>query len=173
MIIHKAQRNHKQIPIGSVFKVSNKNTQMVKTKLQTRNDIEKLVRSFYSKVQKDDVLGPFFNYAIKSDEEWEKHYELLTAFWELNLMDKKGFDGNPAKAHHGIDKAFKSAITTAHFDQWVSLWHKTIDQMFEGEMAEKAKMRAQNMAKGMYKKILDQRPGGFILPGDASGIKFG
>ena len=90
---------------------------MIKSNLQTRDDIEKLVRSFYGKVQKDEVLGPFFNYAIKTDEEWEKHYQLLTAFWELNLMEVKGFNGNPAKAHHRIDKAFKQAITTAHFDR--------------------------------------------------------
>jgi hemoglobin len=146
---------------------------MTKSKLQTRNDIELLVRKFYSKIQIDDLLGPFFNKMIPNEEEWEKHYQLLTAFWELNLMEVKGFDGNPAKAHHGVDKAFKQAITTKHFDRWVELWSETIGELFEGDMAEKAKLRAQNMAKGMYKKILDQRPGGFILPGNASDLKFG
>ncbi|MCG8579369.1 MAG: group III truncated hemoglobin [Bacteroidales bacterium] len=146
---------------------------MTKSKLQTRNDIELLVRKFYSKIQIDDLLGPFFNKMIPNEDEWEKHYKLLTAFWELNLMEVKGFDGNPAKAHNGVDKAFKQAITTKHFDRWVELWSETIDQLFEGEMADKAKKRAQGMAKGMYKKILDQRPGGFILPGNASDLKFG
>ncbi|MCU4156337.1 group III truncated hemoglobin [Carboxylicivirga sp. A043] len=146
---------------------------MTRSKLQTRNDIELLVRQFYSKIQIDDLLGPFFNKMIPNEIEWEKHYQLLTDFWELNLMEVKGFDGNPAKAHHGVDKAFKQSITTKHFDRWVELWTETIDQLYEGEMAEKAKMRAQNMAKGMYKKIVDQRPGGFILPGNASDLKFG
>ena len=146
---------------------------MTKTELQTHDDIETLVRAFYKKVQKDDLLGPFFNAFIKTDEEWEKHYALLTAFWELNIMGVKGFDGNPAKAHNGVDKAFKQSITTKHFDKWVELWCNTIDNMYEGEKAEYAKTRARNMAKGMYKKILDQRPGGFILPGNASEIKFG
>lgn len=146
---------------------------MTKSKLQTRDDIEKLVRAFYDQVQKDELLGPFFNQTIPTKEEWEKHYQLLTAFWELNLMDKKGFDGNPAKAHHGVDKAFKQSITTNHFDRWVSLWTQTIDAMYEGEMAEKAKLRASNIAKGMYKKIVEQRPGGFALPGNAAGLKLG
>jgi len=146
---------------------------MTKSKLETRNDIEKLVRHFYARVRKDDLLGPFFNQTITNEKEWEKHYQLLTAFWELNLMDRKGFDGNPAKAHHGVDKAFKHTITTSHFDRWVELWHNTIDHLYEGELAEKAKTRAQNMAKGMYKKIIDQRPGGIILPGGASGLSFG
>ncbi|WP_430810830.1 MULTISPECIES: group III truncated hemoglobin [unclassified Carboxylicivirga] len=146
---------------------------MTKPNLQTRNDIEKLVRAFYSKVQKDDTLGPFFNYAIKTPEAWEQHYQLLSDFWALNLLDQKGFDGNPARAHSGIDKAFKQAITTAHFDRWVQLWHETIDELYTGPIADKARMRAQNMARGMYKKIVDQRPGGFVLPGDASGLSFG
>ncbi len=145
---------------------------MTKSNLQTRDNIEKLVRAFYAKVRKDDLLGPFFNQTIKTEDEWEKHYILLTDFWTLNLLDIKGFDGNPSKAHHGVDKAFKHSITTSHFDRWVELWSKTIDDNFEGEIAERAKQRAQNMAKGMYKKIIDQRPGGFILPGSASGLKF-
>lgn len=163
----------KQKVRSAVSSMINNDTPMTKSKLQTRSDIEKLVRTFYSKVQKDDLLGPFFNAMIKGDEEWEKHYELLTAFWELNLMEKRGFDGNPAKAHHGVDKVFKQAITTNHFDRWVSLWSETLDSLFEGELADKAKKRAQNMAKGMYKKIVEQRPGGFILPGNPSDIKFG
>jgi len=146
---------------------------MAKSNLQTRDDIEKLVRTFYAQVRQDDILGPFFNQTITSEQEWEKHYLLLIAFWELNLMDKKGFNGNPAKAHHGVDKTFMHSITTAHFDRWVALWSNTIDELFEGELAEKAKMRAINMAKGMYKKIIDQRPGGFVLPGGASGLSFG
>ena len=146
---------------------------MTRSKLESRNDIEKLVRTFYVKIQADELLGPFFNQTISGEDEWEKHYALLTDFWQLNLMDIKGFDGNPAKAHQGVDKAFRHSITTAHFEHWVELWCHTIDEGFEGDIAEKAKQRAKNMAKGMYKKILDQRPGGFILPGNASEIKFG
>lgn len=146
---------------------------MTKLTLDSRDEISTLIRRFYGNVRKDELLGPFFNRTITSEEEWEKHYILLTDFWELNLKDIKGFDGNPAKAHQGVDKTFKHTITTAHFDRWVELWSRTIDEGFEGELADKAKLRARNMAKGMYKKILDQRPGGFILPGNASEIKFG
>lgn len=145
----------------------------MKPDINKRENIELLVRAFYKKVQKDDLLGPFFNGTITSEEAWEEHYQLLTAFWELNLLDEKGFKGNPALAHQGVDKAFKHSITTKHFDRWVAIWKATIDEGFEGEVAENAKRRASNMAKGMYKKVLDNRPGGFILPGSASDLKFG
>ena len=146
---------------------------MAKSDIQTREDIEKLIRTFYNQVRNDELLGSFFHRFIKNEEEWEKHYRLLTAFWELNLMEKKGFDGNPAKAHHGVDKSFMHSITTLHFERWLALWCAATDQMFEGAMAEKAKTRAANMAKGMYKRIINQRPGGFVLPGGSSGLSFG
>ncbi|MCU4174642.1 group III truncated hemoglobin [Carboxylicivirga sp. N1Y90] len=146
---------------------------MSKPDLDNRDNIEKVVRTFYALVRKDDVLGPFFNASIQGEEAWEEHFQLLISFWELNLLEVSGFNGNPAQAHQGVDKKFKNSITTAHFDKWVKLWTTTIDEGFEGPMAEKAKTRASNMAKGMYKKVLDKRPGGFILPGGASGISLG
>ena len=75
-----------------------------------------------------------------------KHLELLVKFWDLNLLGNPGFDGNPGEAHHHTDKQFKNTITTDHFDQWTSLWSETIDELFEGPMAEKAKNKAKNMA---------------------------
>ena len=146
---------------------------MNKPDINKREYIEQLVRAFYKKVRKDELLGTFFNSTITTEEAWEEHYKLLTAFWELNLLDKKGFNGNPALAHQGVDKSFKHSITTKHFDRWVAIWKETIDESFEGEIAENAKRRASNMAKGMYKKVLDNRPGGFILPGSATDLKFG
>ncbi len=146
---------------------------MAKQDLINRDHIEQLVRTFYGRVRKDELLGPFFNGTITTEEAWETHYDILISFWELNLLGISGFDGNPAKAHQGVDKHFRNSLSTAHFDRWVSIWTVTIDELFEGEMAEKAKAKAANMAKGMYKKVLDKRPGGFIVPGGASGLSFG
>jgi hemoglobin len=146
---------------------------MNKPDLDNRINIEQLIHAFYAKVRKDELLGPFFNGTIKTEEAWDEHLQLLVQFWELNLLEVSGFNGNPAIAHQGVDKSFKHSITTSHFERWVELWTETIDNNYEGPMAEKAKMRANNMAKGMYKKVLDKRPGGFILPGDPSGISFG
>lgn len=146
---------------------------MNKPDLDNRDRIETLVRAFYKKVRVNKLLAPFFNQTITTEEAWEEHFLLLTDFWELNLLEVKGFNGNPARAHQGIDKQFKHSITTGHFDQWVALWIETIDEKYEGEKAEYAKLRATNMAKGMYKKVIDNRPGGFILPNGASGLSFG
>lgn len=145
---------------------------MNKTDITTDN-LDQLIRVFYGRVRKDDLIGPYFNATIQGEEVWEEHYKLLVDFWALNVLGISGFNGNPAKAHHSVDKSFKNSITTDHFDRWVSIWTVTIDELFEGDMAEKAKEKARNMAKGMYKKVLERRSNGFILPGNVSGLSFG
>ena len=54
--------------------------------IHTREDVSLLVRTFYAKVRKDELLGPIFNGIIK---DWETHLELLTDFWETNLFFKR------------------------------------------------------------------------------------
>ena len=51
---------------------------MIKKDIKTREDIHLLVSSFYDKVRKDTILGPFFNEAIS---DWDKHINHLTDFW--------------------------------------------------------------------------------------------
>jgi hemoglobin len=36
-------------------------------------------------------------------------------------------------------------INQRHFDAWVSLWHATVDDLFDGEMATQAKLRASTL----------------------------
>ena len=46
-----------------------------------------------------------------------------------------------------------SPLTQAHFDQWYRLFSQTVDEHFEGEMAEKAKQRALSISTLMQKRI--------------------
>ncbi len=59
---------------------------MHKKFIQSREEVSLLVRTFYGKVRKDDLLGPIFNGIIK---DWEEHLELLTDFWETQLLYKR------------------------------------------------------------------------------------
>ena len=88
---------------------------MNKTDITTDN-LDLLIRVFYGRVRKDDLIGPYFNATIQGEEVWEEHYKLLVDFWALNVLGISGFNGNPAKAHHSVDKSFKNSITTDHFD---------------------------------------------------------
>ncbi len=128
----------------------------MKVDLQSRVHIAKLVRSFYGLVRKDDLLGPIFNRAIQADE-WEPHLEKLTDFWEASLISEKRFFGSPTKAHIAVDQTNDHQISQLHFHRWLELWVKTIDSLFEGETAEKAKAKARQMATGQYIAIFRSR----------------
>ena len=42
------------------------------------------------------------------------------------------------KKHVNVDKNMKHAIGPQHFGVWLQLWFETIDQLFEGKLADKA-----------------------------------
>jgi len=127
---------------------------MNKKDIKTREDIFLLVSKFYTKVRKDEKLGPFFNETIK---DWEAHLEHLTTFWESSLFLKTKFHGNPLEAHNKVDAAFNNSITELHFGIWLNLWYQTIDELFEGDYAGNAKRRARKMGTFMYMNIFAAR----------------
>jgi hemoglobin len=127
---------------------------MEKKDIKTREDIFLLVSTFYNKVKKDSLLGPFFNETIK---DWDAHLDLLTTFWESNLFLKTKYIGNPLEAHVKVDGAHNNSITELHFGVWLNLWLQTIDELFIGEITENAKYRARKMSTFLYIKIFEAR----------------
>ena len=78
----------------------------IESKIESREDVSLLVHTFYSKIRKDDLLGPIFNAHI-SEEEWPQHLIKLTDFWETNLFGVRKFKGSPTKKHLKVDKKFR------------------------------------------------------------------
>jgi hemoglobin len=124
--------------------------------ISNRKDIKLLVDTFYDRIRTDELLGPIFNSTIPEDH-WAVHLEKLADFWEANIFGIPKFNGNPVEAHRRLDKKMNHTISQEHFGHWLHLWFSTIDQLFEGENALKAKNRARNMATGQYLKIWEVR----------------
>lgn len=125
--------------------------------INSRKDINHLVNSFYAKIRKDELLGTIFNNHI-AEEQWEEHLQKLTDFWETNLFGIRKFKGNPTQKHIKVDKNLNYTIEQTHFGRWLQLWFETIDDLYKGEIAEKAKTAAQKMATGQYIVIWSNRP---------------
>lgn len=125
--------------------------------IENREDIYKLVTTFYSKIRKDELLGPIFNRHIAADE-WAAHLLKLTDFWETNLFGGSTFKGSPTQKHLQVDKNLNYSISQEHFGRWLQLWLETIDDLFEGDNAFKAKTLARKMATGQYLAIFSHRP---------------
>jgi len=125
--------------------------------IETRNDIAVLVHAFYAKIRKDELLGPIFNAHI-AKVQWPAHLSKLTDFWETNLFGVAKFKGNPSGKHRNVDKNLGYSIDQGHFGKWIQLWFETIDELYEGELANKAKQSARKMATGQYLAIWHGRP---------------
>lgn len=122
--------------------------------IQNREDIKQLVETFYSKVRVDEVLGPIFNRAIS---DWDAHTEKITDFWESQLLFTKRFRGNPMEAHVKVDKNEGYTITNEMFGYWLNLWFQTADEMFAGDITERAKHNARKLSVFMFMKIWEAR----------------
>ena len=100
------------------------------------------------------LLGPIFNTIVK---DWEEHIELLTDFWQTNLFFKKSYLGDPLEKHVEVDRKIDGKINEKHFGVWMNLWYKTIDELYEGDVAQIAKNRARNMGTYMHLRIFEAR----------------
>lgn len=117
--------------------------------IETREDIELLVNSFYDKVRTNRIIGYIFNDVAAVD--WITHLPKMYSFWETILLGKMSFKGNPMSAH--IKLSQKTEMNKEHFDQWLQLWNETITENFRGKKATEAIKSGQNIAGLMLFKI--------------------
>jgi len=127
---------------------------MEKRDLKNETDVELLVRTFYGTVRQDELLGPIFNGIIT---DWESHFEHLIRFWVSNLFFTKTYHGDPMQKHIEVDEGPFGTINEVHFGVWLNLWYQTIDELFAGEVAQRAKNRARNMSTFIHLKVFEAR----------------
>ena len=113
--------------------------------IQNLDDIWLLVDTFYSKVRKDDKIGPIFIQVIK--DEWPAHLEKMYAFWQSILLGEPTYNGRPFPPHAVLP------IGMAHFNRWLQLFHETLDQNFSGPVADEARDRSVKIAQVFMAKI--------------------
>ena len=121
----------------------------MKRDISDRKDVEILVDAFYDKVKSNAVIGYIFDDVAKVH--WPSHLPKMYAFWAGLLFGERGFTGNPMHKHIELSKL--TAMTEAEFSEWLRLFVQTTDELFEGEKAEEAKVRAGNIAGLMLHKI--------------------
>jgi dephospho-CoA kinase len=102
-----------------------------KRQLNTREDIELLVQTFYSKLMQDEILIPFFQ-----NLDFSSHLPKMVDFWCFVLIGTTGYTTNV------IEKHLHMPLQNDHFDHWINLFNQTLDELFVGENAEMAKQRA-------------------------------
>ncbi|WP_396597961.1 group III truncated hemoglobin [Dokdonia sp. R86516] len=127
----------------------------MRKEIKNREDVYKLVTTFYGRIRSDVYLGPIFN---KHITDWPHHFEHLTDFWEGNLFQKRIFTGRPLQAHKRVDRDEDYAINEQHFGVWLNHWVQTVDELYEGDLAEMAKFRARKIGTFFLINMFQAKP---------------
>lgn len=117
--------------------------------IDNRDDVKVLIDSFYEKVRTDEAIGYIFNDVARVD--WAHHLPVMYDFWEGILFGTGPYRGDPMTKHVQLNK--QTPLKAVHFEQWKQLFFDTVDQHFEGAMADEAKERATTIARLMEHKI--------------------
>jgi hemoglobin len=119
------------------------------TDLETRADIDRLLRHFYGRAMVDEVIGYLFTEVARLD--LEAHLPQIGNFWEQVLLQRPVYVGQPIAAHVPLHQA--ATLRSAHFQRWFEIWASSVDELFAGEIATQAKRRAAIIAESMQYRL--------------------
>ena len=117
--------------------------------IETKEDIDELVKLFYDKLFEDDLLKEIFENTVR--DHLDKHIDLVSQFWDSILLDIFEYKNNVIEKHISADRLF--TLKKREFDRWWLLWKASVDELFKGEKAELAKSRAASIADLMLYKL--------------------
>jgi hemoglobin len=103
--------------------------------INKREDIEVLMRHFYAKLLVMPGMAPVFE-----GIDFEHHLPKIIHFWCFVLLDEEGYKTNV------FDKHLPLPIKSHQFDEWLVTFTTSVDELFAGEKAELAKLRATTLA---------------------------
>lgn len=105
-------------------------------------DVALLVKTFYSRLLEFEEIKPVFR-----GVDVETHMPHMIAFWEFVLLDKEGYTTNV------FDKHVNLPLKAEHFTIWLRTFENTVRDLFAGEKAEMAILRAQTIGYSFQQKL--------------------
>jgi hemoglobin len=125
----------------------------MKKDIAVREDIDLLLEVFYSKLLADNTINYIFNDVAKVD--MKTHIPVIADFWEGILLERNIYRNNAMKIHLDLDD--KSPLMKHHFDTWLHYFNISVDELYEGPVAFRAKERALSIATMMQIRIAQKK----------------
>jgi hemoglobin len=117
--------------------------------LVDRADVEALLRRFYGRVLIDGILVEPF--AELRSEGLDAHIPVMCDFWETVLFRAGRYRGSALTAHRVVHQ--RNPLSAKHFVRWLAVWRDTVDEMYAGPAAERAKVQAARIAWAMHRRL--------------------
>lgn len=84
--------------------------------------IDRLVETFYSRIQSHSTLGPIF--AARLDWRWPDHLAKMKRFWSAVAFKTGAYGGKPVQAHLTVEN-----MEEPLFKEWLQLFAATLDDL--------------------------------------------
>jgi len=124
----------------------------MKHDVETRDDLERILREFYTQLMSNRKLQPYFD-KFREEHVLEHHLKDLTDFWEGALFYRGSYRKNVMEIHRKIDEGNK--LKSDHFEAWLMNFEQAVDKFYDGQNAENMKTRARSIATVMEIKFHD------------------
>lgn len=123
--------------------------------LADRDDVARLVTEFYRTAFKDPLIGPVFTDVAKLD--LDHHLPIMCDFWETVLWRTGTYRRNALQVHLALNA--RHPLGAEHFARWLALWEATLDELYAGPVAERARLQATRIAGAMSRRLAGQTAG--------------
>jgi len=117
--------------------------------IETRDDLERIVRASYSRALEDEIIGPIFTDVAKLD--LEAHVPVITSFWETLVLGVPTYDRGAFHPHAALHA--KVELRPGHFERWLALFYATVDEHVAGSRAEMTKAAAYRLAHAFQGRL--------------------
>ena len=117
----------------------------------SRESIRTFVMMFYSKLIKDETVGPFFIAKLGDDmesEEWQTHLEVIVVFWTSLAFGTPKYKGALFLPHTHLGNLQRET-----FEQWLKLFGETLDEVYIPSIATIFKNRARLIATNFMRNL--------------------
>ena len=118
----------------------------------TKGNLNILVIRFYTKVTKDDLIGPIFKDILGDDlknETWKAHTQLLTDFWASIALGDFAYDSSPFAPH----VKFSHRLSREAFERWLKLFLETLNTVYEPNIAKLFHERGLRIAGNFMRNL--------------------
>jgi hemoglobin len=101
----------------------------MKSDIEGVESIRNLIDIFYARAGNDDLLQPIFASLANPN----LHKDALYKYWEETLL-------NDGKIQNCLPEHIELMFSPKHFIRWLTIFLQTIDSLYSGPTAEKAKV---------------------------------
>lgn len=120
----------------------------------TRDDIARVVTTFYAAIRAHPGLGPVFAVHVT---DWDAHETIEVGFWANAILNERSYEGSPMAAHLSAGN-----VKPGMFSTWLDLFDSVLRHELTPEQAAAWSALAHRIGRSLRAGVVEREtlPGG-------------